>query len=63
MKFYDKEMAKREVYIKNIVFMIAMFSLGVIVGFFAARADVKNNENEKPQETVIIQGENSISNQ
>ena len=61
MKFYDKEMAKREVYIKNIVFMIAMFTIGVVVGFFAARIEVKTDD--KPQNTIIIQESNSISNQ
>ena len=60
MKFYDKEMAKRELYIKNIVFMIAMFSIGVIVGFFAAKTE-KVTET-KPQNTTIIQEQNVISN-
>ena len=61
MKFYDKEMAKREVYIKNIVFMIVIFTIGVAVGFFAAKIEIKPEE--KPQNKIVIQEGNTISKQ
>ena len=53
MKFYDKDLTQKEIEIKNIIWILLVFTLGFIVGYFTMNIEmqtqINNIENIKNQ--------------
>lgn len=53
MKFYDKELFKASNSIKTAIYMIIIFSMGFIVGYFTFSMEKNRNLTNAPQETIV----------
>lgn len=61
MKFYDKELSKKDTEIKNIIWILVLFIMGFIVGCFAMNME-KQTHIEKLEKT-IEEKQNKINEQ
>ena len=48
MKFYDKKLTKVSDNIKNIVFMLIVFIIGFLAGYFITNTEKKTNDISHP---------------
>ena len=53
MKFYDKELFKASNSIKAAIYMIIIFSLGFIVGYFTFSMEKNRNLTNVSQDTIV----------
>ena len=56
MKYYDKKLTKVSNNLKNIFFMLVVFVIGFLAGYFTTKMEKKSNENIQNQ----IQKNNEI---
>ena len=61
MKFYDKKLTKVSDNIKNIVFMLLVFVIGFLAGYFISNSEKKSNDISPTQVVQNYSVDNTVS--